>query len=107
MCLSQKDWATTLSTPVNFTIFDVYLWCCHSICYHKPIGKRSGKIIVLLVLFGLAYNSALKYGFTGLRYASVLSQIRIAYFFAALIVIYSKTLKTRVFWLIGIFMKAI
>lgn len=69
--------------------------------------KKVFKRMVLLVLFGLAYNSALKYGFTGLRYASVLSQIRIAYFFAALIVIYSKTLKTRVFWLIGIFMKAI
>jgi len=68
----------------------------------KILVKKVFKRMVLLVLFGLAYNGALKNGFHDLRYASVLSQIGIAYFFAALIVIFTKTLKARVFWLIGI-----
>jgi len=68
----------------------------------SDLVKKVFKRMVLLVLFGLAYNGALKHGFSNLRYASVLSQIGIAYFFAALIVIYTKNLKTRIFWLLGI-----
>ncbi len=59
--------------------------------------------MVLLVLLGLVYNGALKNGFSDMRYLSVLSQIGIAYFFAALIVINTTTLKARIFWLLGIF----
>ncbi len=64
--------------------------------------KKVFKRMILLFLFGLLYNGALQRGFGDLRYASVLSQIGIAYFFAALIVIYTKNLKTRIFWLLGI-----
>ena len=65
---------------------------------HKKIFQR----MVLLVLFGLLYNGVLKNGFSDIRYLSVLSQIGIAYFFAALIVINTTTLKARILWLVGI-----
>lgn len=65
---------------------------------HKKVFIR----MVLLVVFGFIYNGTLKNGFTNMRFASVLSQIGIAYFFAALIVINTTTLKARIFWLIGI-----
>ena len=65
---------------------------------HKKVFQR----MVLLVLFGLLYNGALKNGFSDMRYPSVLSQIGIAYFFAALIVINTTTLRSRIFWLTGI-----
>ena len=65
---------------------------------HKKVFQR----MILLVLFGLLYNGALKNGFSDMRYPSVLSQIGIAYFFAALIVINTTTLRARIFWLTGI-----
>jgi predicted acyltransferase len=65
---------------------------------HKKVFKR----MVLLVFFGLIYNGVLKNGFSDPRYLSVLSQIGIGYFFASVIVINTKTIKARIFWLIGI-----
>jgi len=65
---------------------------------HKKVFQR----MVLLVLFGLIYNGLLKNGFSDIRYLSVLSQIGIAYFFAALIVINTNSLKARILWLTGI-----
>lgn len=65
---------------------------------HKKVFQR----MILLVLFGLLYNGAFKNGFSDMRYPSVLSQIGIAYFFAALIVINTNTLKARILWLTGI-----
>ncbi|WP_419211319.1 acyltransferase family protein [Maribacter sp. X9] len=64
--------------------------------------KKVFKRMILLVLFGLIYNGILKNGFSDLRYLSVLSQIGIGYFFAAIIVLYTKTIKVRILWLIGI-----
>jgi predicted acyltransferase len=73
----------------------------------KGVSKNLllGKVIkrgILLVLFGLLYNGALERGFTGLRMASVLAQIGLGYLFAATINLYTDTIKTRFFWLIGI-----
>ncbi len=65
---------------------------------HKKIFSR----MVILFLFGLLYNGLLKNGFSQIRVLSVLSQIGIAYFFAALIVINTKTIKARILWLVGI-----
>ncbi len=62
----------------------------------KKIFKR------MVFLFGLIYNGITKTGFTDIRVASVLAQIGIAYFFAALIMINSSTIKIRLLWLIGI-----
>jgi len=58
--------------------------------------------LIALILLGILYNGALSRGFTNLRYVSVLSQIGFGYFFAALISLYSKSIKGPAYWLVGI-----
>jgi len=68
-------------------------------------GALFNKILkrgVLLVIFGIIYNGALKNGFSNMRIASVLGQIGLGYLFAATIVLYTKSINTRVAWLAGI-----
>ncbi|MEN8255951.1 MAG: DUF5009 domain-containing protein [Verrucomicrobiota bacterium] len=60
------------------------------------------KRMALLVLLGLIYNGTLRDGFQYPRFASVLGQIGIAYFLAALIAMYTKTIKARILWIAGI-----
>jgi predicted acyltransferase len=60
---------------------------------------------LLLVVLGIIYNGNLRRdfdGFSDMRIASVLGQIGLGYLFAATIVLYTKSFKTRVAWLIGI-----
>ena len=68
--------------------------------FHK-ILKRG----ILLVILGVIYNGNLRRdfdGFSDMRIASVLGQIGLGYLFAATIVLYTKSFKTRIAWLIGI-----
>jgi predicted acyltransferase len=58
--------------------------------------------LLALVALGLIYNGVLEWGFTDMRVASVLAQIGFGYFFAALISLYSKSIKGSIFWLLGI-----
>jgi len=58
--------------------------------------------LLALIALGILYNGATQRGFTDLRYVSVLSQIGFGYFFAALICLYSRSIKSCVFWLLGI-----
>jgi predicted acyltransferase len=60
--------------------------------------------IRLLALIGLGflYNGLLSRGFDNFRYVSVLSQIGFGYFFAALICLYTRNIKFRIYWLLGI-----
>lgn len=58
--------------------------------------------LVALIALGMLYNGATRRGFTNLRYVSVLSQIGFGYFFAALICLYSKSVKGCIYWLLGI-----
>ncbi len=58
--------------------------------------------LLALIGLGILYNGALSRGFTNLRYVSVLSQIGFGYFFAALICLYSKSIKGTIYWLLGI-----
>ena len=60
------------------------------------------KRLISLVALGLLYNGIFRSGFSDSRVASVLGQIGIAYFFAALIVIYVKSFRARLMWLGGI-----
>lgn len=60
------------------------------------------KRMIILIVLGLLFNGIFRNGFTNARYASVLGQIGIAYFFASIIVIYSKSVKIVLFWLTGI-----
>jgi predicted acyltransferase len=64
--------------------------------------KKAAKRGIILILLGIMYNGALQKGFYNMRFPSVLGQIGFAYFFAATIVIYTKSMKTRIFWLVGI-----
>ncbi|MDF1576146.1 MAG: DUF5009 domain-containing protein [Bacteroidales bacterium] len=67
----------------------------------KLLRKISVRLLAL-VLLGILYNGALSRGFTNLRYVSVLSQIGFGYFFAALISLYSKSIKGPAYWMVGI-----
>jgi len=70
----------------------------------KTVIKRG----LTLVLFGILYNGLLQNkelmhnGISDVRFASVLGQIGLGYLFAAIIVLYTKTLKWRIIWLAGI-----
>lgn len=68
----------------------------------KELAKKAVKRGIILVLLGLVYNGVFSNGFENPRFASVLGQIGIAYMFAALIVIYTKSFKERLYWLGGI-----
>ncbi|HEY5511296.1 MAG TPA: DUF5009 domain-containing protein [Prolixibacteraceae bacterium] len=57
---------------------------------------------ITLIILGIIYNGALRRGFSNMRIPSVLGQIGFAYFFAATIVIYTKNVKSRIYWLVGI-----
>ena len=64
---------------------------------YKKIIKRG----LLLVLLGFIYNGILKFEFENFRYASVLGRIGLAWMFAALIFINTKTI-SRVIWCFGL-----
>lgn len=68
----------------------------------KTLLKKIVQRGIILVLFGILYNGALERGFANLRYASVLAQIGLGYLFAAMINLYTRPLKIRALWLIGI-----
>ena len=71
----------------------------------KTLFNKILKRGLLLVVFGIIYNGNLRRdfdGFSDMRIASVLGQIGLGYLFAATIVLYTKSFKTRVAWLVGI-----
>lgn len=57
--------------------------------------------VIILIFFGIVYNNEFSFDFLNLRYASVLGQIGVAYFFAAVIFLYGNMRKQAV-WLISI-----
>ena len=78
---------------------------------HSKLEKGVAKIallrkiftrLIILIVFGLIYNKTLRNGFYDVRYASVLAQIGVGYFFSALIFLYTKQVKNTMFWLLGI-----
>ncbi|HAH25761.1 MAG TPA: DUF5009 domain-containing protein [Prolixibacteraceae bacterium] len=66
------------------------------------LAKKAFKRAMILLLLGWIYNGVFSNGFEHPRFASVLGQIGIAYFFASLINIYCKSFKNRLYWLGGI-----
>lgn len=60
------------------------------------------KRMAILIVLGILYNGTFQRGFENGRIASVLGQIGIGYFFAAIIVIYFKSFRSRIIWLFGI-----
>lgn len=72
---------------------------------HLPKAELAKKAItrgLILVLLGWVYNGVFKNGFESPRFPSVLGQIGMAYTFAALITIYTESIKQRIYWLGGI-----
>jgi len=69
-----------------------------------PLFKKALIRGLLLILFGILYNGLLRrpHGLSDIRFPSVLGQIGFGYFFAATIVIYTKSMKSRILWLAGI-----
>jgi len=68
----------------------------------KDLFLKVFKRMIILVLLGFLYNGVFLDGFANARYASILGQIGISYFFAAVIVIFSRSFRTILFWLAGI-----
>ncbi len=68
----------------------------------RSIVLKGFKRMVILILLGILYNGVFRDGFENPRYASVLGQIGIAWFFASVIVLYSRSFRTRLFWLAAI-----
>jgi len=68
----------------------------------KELAMKALKRALTLILLGCIYNGVFSNGFENPRFASVLSQIGIGYFFASMIVIYTKSFKQRLYWLGGI-----
>lgn len=66
------------------------------------LAKKVLKRGLVLVLLGMVYNGVFENGFENPRFASVLGQIGLAYLFASLIVINTRSLKSRLYWLGGI-----
>ena len=68
----------------------------------KIIFNKIVRRALLLVMLGIFYSGVLKNGSPHLRFTSVLGQIGLGYLFAATIVLYTKSIKIRIVWLIGI-----
>ena len=68
----------------------------------RRLVAKAFKRMVVLVVLGIIYNGGLTGDLTNIRFASVLGQIGLAYFFASLIFIYTSSLKSRLIWLTGI-----
>jgi predicted acyltransferase len=58
--------------------------------------------MITLIILGFLYNGIFQDGFTNARYVSVLAQIGLSVFFASVIVIFSGSFKTTMYWLAGI-----
>jgi len=68
----------------------------------SSLAKKAVFRGLTLVLLGWFYNGVFSNGFENPRLPSVLGQIGLAYMFAALIVIYTKSFKSTLYWLGGI-----
>jgi predicted acyltransferase len=66
------------------------------------LAMKAFRRAITLVLLGWIYNGVFSNGFENPRFASVLGQIGMAYFFASMIVIYTKSFVQRLYWLGGI-----
>ncbi len=68
----------------------------------SSLTKKVFRRAIILVVLGMFYNGVFQNGFENPRFASVLGQIGLAYLFASLIVLYTKSFRQRLYWLAGI-----
>jgi predicted acyltransferase len=67
----------------------------------QKLMLKAFRRMILLIILGLLYNGIFWVGFEKARYASVLGQIGVAYFFTFLIYILTKKNLTRIYFLSG------
>jgi len=67
----------------------------------KKILLKISQRVLLLIILGVIYNGLYDLNFSNIRFASVLGQIGIAYFFAAIIFLYTNW-KQQIIWIVGI-----
>jgi predicted acyltransferase len=105
------DWEGFHFYDMIFPLFMFVSGVAIPFAIHSKIEKGVAKPLLLkkilirllaLIALGILYNGATSRGFTNLRYASVLGQIGFGYFFAALISLYSRSVKGSVYWLVGL-----
>lgn len=63
---------------------------------------KAARRMVMLIILGIIYNGTLKDGFSNPLFESVLGQIGVAYFLTSLIVVYTFSFRSRLYWLGGI-----
>ena len=68
----------------------------------RELIMKLAKRMVILIILGIIFNGALRNGFSNARYASILAQIGVSYFLVSLILIYTHSVKTQLYWLFGI-----
>ena len=68
----------------------------------STLYKKVIRRLVLLVILGFIYNGFLRLNFENMRYASVLGQIGFSYFFASLIFLNIKHMRSLIIWVAGI-----
>jgi len=68
----------------------------------NQLANKALKRAVILIILGLIYNGVFTNGFEHPRFASVLAQIGIGYYFASMINIYSNSFRQIIYWLAGI-----
>ncbi len=68
----------------------------------KKLLIRAAKRTLILIILGIIYNNTVSFDFANLRYASVLGQIGVAYFFTASIYLYGGSTIKQILWFVGI-----
>ncbi len=105
------DWIGFRFYDMIFPLFMFISGVAIPYAIHSKLDKGIAKSVLLrkifirllaLIVLGFIYNGVLEGGFTNMRAASVLAQIGFGYFFAALISLYSKSIKGSIYWLLGI-----
>ena len=107
--LSHSPWAGMRFWDLIFPLFMFIAGVAIPLSLGRKleVGSSSREILVkvvrrtlLLILLGIVYNGGLS--FEGVRVASVLGQIGIAYLIAATIFLYARRFTTQLAWLAGI-----
>jgi predicted acyltransferase len=107
--LSHSPWAGLRFYDLIFPLFMFIAGVAIPLSLGRKLelGTSNREILVkvlrrtlLLIVLGIVYNGGLS--FEQVRFASVLGQIGIAYFIAAMIFLYARKVTSQVAWLVGI-----
>jgi len=109
--MHHAEWAGFHFEDLIFPLFMFISGVAISFSVKSKIEKNVSKYklfrkvfmrLVILILLGVFYNGTFRNAFAHGRIPSVLGQIGVGYFFAAVIVIYFKSFRSHIFWLAGV-----